>query len=350
MAIDRNSSLDLGYQTGDLSLFPAAKDDRDQLYQVENNAETVLKQTLTYNGKYVIVENNDAFPAKGLLRVGPPAGKAGNSEIIYYDQKVTGIFRNLIRGFAGSRQGQWSAGSSVINSVMAEHHNAIKDAVLQIEADLGTEEFPAEGSLNYILKQQENRFLSPKPVFRAWPIKGPPALRVRFQNFSTGPLVRYLWDFGDGTTSVEKSPIHVYQSEGVYSVKLNIITSLGAQGVTTKSNYITVDEEERQPFFYVTPSEGYSKETADELNVEPTTFKLVDQSDGDVVQRYWILDGAGSSAGVPIESQSLPILDPNIHTASYVYDKPGSYEPSLLVLFANQKLKRVFLKETITVT
>lgn len=350
MVINRNSSLDLGYQAGDLSLFPEAQDDSDQLYRVENNAETTLKQTLTYGGKYIIVEDNEDFPERGLLRIGPPAGKSGNQEIVYYDQKVAGIFRNLIRGFAGSRQCQWSAGSSVVNSVMAEHHNAIKDAILKIETDLGTEEFPEEGSLNYILKQQETRFLSPKPVFWAWPTKGPPSLRVRFQNFSDGPLVRYLWDFGDGTTSIEKSPIHTFQSEGIYSVKLNIITSLGAQGVTTKLNYITVDEEERQPFFYVTPSEGYSQETADELGRDATTFKLVDQSDGDVIQRYWILDGAGSSDDIPIESQSIPVLDPNVHTTSYVYDKPGEYEPSLLVLFANQKLKRVFLKNTITVT
>lgn len=350
MVLDRNSSLDLGYQTGDLSLFPEAKDSRDQLYSVKNNAEAVLKQTLTYSGKYIIVDDNTAFPDRGLLRIGPPAGKVGNYEIVYYDQKVSGVFRNLIRGFAGSRQGQWSAGSSVVNSVMAEHHNAIKDAVLKIEADLGTVDFPADGSLNFILKAQENRFLSPKPVFWAWPTKGAPALRVRFQNFSSGPLIRYLWDFGDGTTSIEKSPIHTYQSEGTYTVKLNIITSLGAQGVITKSNYITVNEEERQPFFYVTPSSGYSKETADSLGVDPTTFEFVDQSDGDVTQRYWIFDGPGTSDGTEVENNSLPVLDPNIHTANYIYDQPGSYEPSLLVLFANQKLKRVFLKDIITVT
>ena len=349
MTIQRISSLDLGYTTGQLSLFPSAKDTKDQLYYATNNAETILKQTLTYNGKYIIVNNNDKFPARGILRIGPPAGKSGNYELVYYNTKSSGVFKDLIRGFAGSRQGQWYSESAVIGPVTAEHRNTLKDAVIQIQNKIGEVASPQELSLNKLLKSQEDRFLSPKPVFRAYPTKGPPQLKVRFQNFSAGPLIRYLWDFGDGSTSIEKNPIHTYATEGIYSVKLNLITSLGAQGVTTKSNYIIVADEERIPFFYITPKEGYSKETADFLDIEPTVFKLVDQTDGDVIQRYWILDGSGTSNNEIVENNSIPVLDPNIHTANYTYDQPGEYEPSLLVLFANQKSKRVFLKETITV-
>ena len=345
----RNSSLDIGYTTGDLSVFPEARDNKNTLYEVRNNAETKLKQTLSYNGKYIIVEDNSGFPPRGLLRVGPPAGKPGAAELIYYDSKTTGLFRNLIRGFAGSRQNPWPVGSWVTNAVMAEHHNAIKDAVIQIERDLGVEDRPIETSLNGILKTQETRFLAPKAIFRAHRIDGPPPFQVRFQNFSTGPLVRYLWDFGDGTTSVEKNPIHTYQTEGVYSVQLNVITSLGAQGITYKKNYITVDEASRPPFFYVLPYQGYSRETAENLSIEPTKFNFVDQTDGDVIQRYWIFDGPGEVNGEAIDGTSYPVFDPNIHTVNYVYDKPGTYTPTVLILFENQKLNRAFLKDEILV-
>jgi len=346
----RNSSLDIGYTTGDLSVFPEAKDSKETLYEVRNNAETQLKQTLSYNGKYIIVEDNSNFPPRGLLRVGPPAGETGAAELIYYDSKTTGIFRNLIRGFAGSRQNPWPVGSWVGNAVMAEHHNAIKDAVIQIEKDLGVTDSPEETSLNGILKAQETRFLSPKAIFRAHRLEGPPPLQVRFQNFSTGPLVRYLWDFGDGTTSVEKNPIHTYQAEGIYSVQLNVITSLGAQGITYKKNYIAVNEDSKIPFFYVLPYQGYSRETAEGLNIEPTTFKFVDQTDGDIIQRYWILDGAGTANDEEdIDGTSFPVFDPNIHTLDYVYEKPGTYTPSLLILFENQNMKRAFLKNEILV-
>lgn len=349
MAVQRISSLDLGYSTGQLSLFPSALDSAYQLYHAANNAVTTLKQTMTYSAKYIVVEDTTGFPPNGLLRIGPPPGQPGNSELIYYDQVTTGVFRNLIRGFAGSIQGQWTVGSYVTNSVMAEYHNSVKDAVLQMEADLGTQTNPDAASLNGILKAQETRFLSPQAIFRAWPQAGPPPLRVRFQNFSTGPVIRSLWDFGDGTTSVEKSPIHTFLADGVYTVSLNIITLLGAQGIVTKTNYITVDPGDRLPFFYVSPQTGLSAATAAKLNVRPTTFQFVDQTDGDISQRYWIFDGNGKINGVEVPNQSMPENDPNIHTSTYVYDQPGSYTPSLLVLFANQELKRAYLSSTITV-
>lgn len=44
--------------------------------------------------------------------------------------------------------------------------------------------------------------------------------RVKFTNLSSRKATSYLWDFGDGTTSTEISPLHVYQKSGSYSVKL----------------------------------------------------------------------------------------------------------------------------------
>jgi PKD repeat protein len=349
MAVSRIASTDTGYSAGDLSLYPGAKDSKYQLYEAKNNCQTVLKQSLTYTAKYVVVEDNSLFPNNGMIRIGPPPGVEGPAEIVYYDTKTNGIFRNLIRGFAGSRQNPWPVGSVVSNAVFAEHHNSVKDAIIQIERNLGTSNLPDPLSLNGILEIQETRFLSPKPLFRAYPTKGPPQLKVRFQNFSTGPTVRYLWDFGDGTTSVEKSPIHTYTKEGIYTVQLNIITSLGAQGVVTKTNYITVSNQEKQPFFYATPYTGISAQTAASLNVDPTVFSFVDQTDGDIIQRYWIFDGPGKNNNVEAPTQSVPEYNPNIHTSNYVYDIPGIYEPSLLILFESQTLTRAFLRDKITV-
>jgi len=333
------STLDSGYIAGDLSLYPTVKDTKASLYEAKNLSITSLRQSLTFNSKFVIVEDTSAFPANGIIHVGKNPGEAGAGELIYYGKKTTTVFKDLIRGFATSKQSYWPAGAPVTSGVMAEHHNAVKDAILKIERNLGIIRFPNPESLNGILQAQENRFLAPRPVFRAYPQKGSPPLKVRFQNFTTGDPVRYLWDFGDGTTSVEKSPIHTYLTEGVYTVRLNVITGTGAQGIVTKNNYITVSIEQKPPFFYVSPSQGDSQQTADEDSTEPTTFDFVDQTDGDVAERYWIF-GDGTTTNVS---------DPNIHTATHVYAKPGVYEPSLMVIFANQTLKRVFLIDQITV-
>lgn len=44
--------------------------------------------------------------------------------------------------------------------------------------------------------------------------------RVKFTNQSSDKAISYHWDFGDGTTSSEKSPLHVYSRSGYYNVKL----------------------------------------------------------------------------------------------------------------------------------
>lgn len=338
---DRISSLSDGYSTGMLSVFPEALDDYESLYKATNNAKVPLKQTLTFTGNRVIVEDTSLFPPNGIIRVGGDIGEPGQYEMIYYANKTRNTFENLIRGFAGSQQGHWHSNRSFVsNAVVAEHHNAVKDAVLNMEANCGVKDFPVETSLNGILKAQEVRFLAPKPLFRAFPIKGPPSLKVRFQNFSTGHVIRYLWDFGDGGTSLEKNPTHTYLTEGIYTVKLNVVTSTGAQGVATKINYIEVNADEKLPFFYVDSIDNpYSQQTATSLSVDPKEFMFIDQSDGDIVQRNWIF-GDGTS---------YTEQDPDTHHITHIYSEPGEYIVSELIQFANGRLKRVELPEPLVV-
>lgn len=46
--------------------------------------------------------------------------------------------------------------------------------------------------------------------------------RVKFINQSSSNSQSYVWDFGDGTTSTEKNPIHVFADAGYYEVKLTV--------------------------------------------------------------------------------------------------------------------------------
>lgn len=338
---DRISSLDSGYQTGELSIFPQALDDRETLFEARNNAETKLKHSLSYSSRLIVVEDASAFPPRGQLRIGPAPGEAGQYELVYYDKKTRDTFQGVKRGFAGSFPNHWPAGKTwVTNAVHAEHHNAIKDALINMEVDCGLKLEPDPLSLNGILKRQEVRFLTPKPIFRAYPIKGKPPLKVRFQNFTTGYIGRYLWDFGDGGTSLEESPIHTYLKEGKYTVKLNVTSTFGGQGVVTKSEYIEVNIDESMPFFYVdSVSDPYSVATATAESRTPKTFLFVDQSDGDIVQRNWIFG----------DGNSLTQEDPDIHTASHVYEEPGEYIVTQLIVFANGRLKRVELPDPLVV-
>ena len=49
----------------------------------------------------------------------------------------------------------------------------------------------------------------------------------------------YAWNFGDGSTSITRSPSHTYSTVGSYTVTLTV-TGTGGSDIETKQNYITV--------------------------------------------------------------------------------------------------------------
>jgi PKD repeat protein len=50
----------------------------------------------------------------------------------------------------------------------------------------------------------------------------------------------YQWNFGDGNTSIDKSPTHAYKDSGVYSVSLKVTDDKGYFNSSLRSEYITV--------------------------------------------------------------------------------------------------------------
>ncbi|MDZ7795822.1 MAG: PKD domain-containing protein [Candidatus Marinimicrobia bacterium] len=48
----------------------------------------------------------------------------------------------------------------------------------------------------------------------------------------------WLWDFGDGSSSTEKNPVHIYASTGNYDVSLTVSDGIN-QRSKTKENYIS---------------------------------------------------------------------------------------------------------------
>ena len=68
---------------------------------------------------------------------------------------------------------------------------------------------------------------SPQPfVFFSVQVNG---TTVSFENKSED-VVSYEWDFGDGTTSTEESPVHTYPGKGKYVPTLYATTAAGAKG------------------------------------------------------------------------------------------------------------------------
>ena len=67
--------------------------------------------------------------------------------------------------------------------------------------------------------------------------------KFNFSDESKGQdLSSWMWDFGNGNTSSEKNPMVKYRSPGIYTVKLVVSNSLGAN-LQRKINFINVTSE-----------------------------------------------------------------------------------------------------------
>ncbi|TAJ45304.1 hypothetical protein CUJ86_00725 [Methanofollis fontis] len=67
----------------------------------------------------------------------------------------------------------------------------------------------------------------PAAVFTATPTTGTAPLTVTFTDLSTGNITAWAWDFGDGATSIEQNPTHVYVNAGTYVANLTVTGPLG---------------------------------------------------------------------------------------------------------------------------
>ncbi|MEO7962131.1 MAG: PKD domain-containing protein, partial [Ginsengibacter sp.] len=63
---------------------------------------------------------------------------------------------------------------------------------------------------------------------------------ISFKNLSTGPSLKYLWNFGDGSTSTQLNPTHLYTSEGIFSVSLSITDLYGCGDFISKPNFVRI--------------------------------------------------------------------------------------------------------------
>ncbi|MGQ9623526.1 MAG: PKD domain-containing protein, partial [Candidatus Caldatribacteriaceae bacterium] len=63
---------------------------------------------------------------------------------------------------------------------------------------------------------------------------------VTFNNKSTGSGNRYIWNFGDGQTSKDKNPTHLYTGLGPYTVTLTATNRCGSDTISASLNFAQV--------------------------------------------------------------------------------------------------------------
>ncbi|MCB2218986.1 MAG: PKD domain-containing protein [Bacteroidetes bacterium] len=79
----------------------------------------------------------------------------------------------------------------------------------------------------------------PVADFIGEPTAGPVPLTVNFTDLSTNNPTSWEWDFGDGGTSTEQNPLHIFETNDTYTVSLTVANDFGSDN-ETKTNYIYV--------------------------------------------------------------------------------------------------------------
>ena len=132
-------------------------------------------------------------------------------------------------------------------------------------------------------------------------------LEVKFMNnsYAYSPIVEFAWDFGDGTTSDEESPIHLFADFGYYDVSLTITTESGCTSEVTLEVWVNDWTQNCQALFvpYI-----------DEVN--PLEVYFEDMSIGQIIEWSWEFgDGEVSNEQNP----------------THIYPEPAIYEASLTI-------------------
>lgn len=147
---------------------------------------------------------------------------------------------------------------------------------------------------------------------------GAPPLNVQFTNQSTGNISRYEWNFGDGTTTSEASPLHTFSAVGTYNV---ILTVFGPGGSSSTTRQITVvDNQVAPPVAAFSPSEPVS-------GTAPLTLQFQNASTGNITSYNW---NFGDRQTSPDPNPAHTFTDIGTFTVTLTVAGPGGQDTAEL--------------------
>jgi PKD repeat protein len=130
----------------------------------------------------------------------------------------------------------------------------------------------------------------PAANFTANRTEGKNPLPVAFTDLSTGFPESWVWQFGDGSTSTAKNPVHTYSDAGIFTVNLTVSNNEGTDTLN-RTDYINVSPSlSPTSSFTGTPLAGY----------DPLPVMFTDMSSGTITTWQWAFgDGTTSTEQNP---------------------------------------------------
>jgi PKD repeat protein/Zn-dependent protease len=191
------------------------------------------------NGRYTVtltVTNSFGRDTKSLsefIAVGDPPEPDFSVYPSQGNIPLTVAFTGLTNGTI--RSWKWDFGDGSSASVQNPMHTYTKPGIYSVTVSAADEFGTGQVTKSGII----NTGVVPDAEFIAEIRQGYPPLTVRFRDFSYGNPLAWYWDFGDGTTSTEKDPVHTYTHEGRYTTSLKVANAFGNDSLT-RPNHVSV--------------------------------------------------------------------------------------------------------------
>jgi len=145
----------------------------------------------------------------------------------------SGGFPSPFYGTSASAPDVAAVAALVWSGAPARKASEVRTALLSSSDDLGSagpDNTFGYGRVNAVAFTQALGIVAPPPPitagFYAFGHVGQAPYSVRFLDQSTGSPTAWLWDFGDGSTSTEQNPTHVFNRTGAYNVALTASNDL----------------------------------------------------------------------------------------------------------------------------
>jgi len=212
----------------DLSLGVPASwnwDFADNATSIEQNPSHTFGTAGLYKVKLTVTRGTDTDTSTQILNVGgvPQADFVGTPRVVGTGDMVqfTDTSLNSPTGWV------WNFGDTATSTEQNPSHSYQLKGIYTVTLTAqNTNGMGTETKTGYI-----NVGVPPTadfiPVIAPYVI-GKVPMSVNFIDKSTGIPTSWNWDFGDGSTSTDQNPSHVYQTKGVYTVTLTVKNSIGS--------------------------------------------------------------------------------------------------------------------------
>ena len=235
-------------------LYPSQSDTNLTLYSVKDTLSLTLAKDYKPGDKVIYVEQNEnvmaLFPTTGIITLTEQCSDPEYRAVSFHyglKNNIDYYFTDLTILPDTNDSEKRSVITKVTMNVVAQHHNALKDAIIAIQNRIGLKNDKTTNAFDGNMVERTEYLLGVVFTPRAWFISnkqiGVAPFTVEFtsKSFQLGEdllnnSIKYYWDFGDAKGSntsafpfstTEPTITHIFETPGIYTIKLKVVNKYG---------------------------------------------------------------------------------------------------------------------------